>query len=133
MDRPERRHGYTVCMRVFRVIVPVEDIEEATRFYGTLLAADGERVTSGRHYFDCDGVLLACWDPRADGDRTFPGPNPGPSTSARTNPSKPSANAPSMLAPFPTRRAARSPGNPGENTLFTPAIHGVTPSASSNP
>jgi len=77
MDRPERRHGYTVCMRVFRVILPVEDIEEATRLYGTLLAADGERVTSGRHYFDCDGVLLACWDPRADGDRTFPGPNPG--------------------------------------------------------
>jgi len=66
-----------VCMRVFRVILPVEDIEEATRFYGTLLATDGERVTSGRHYFDCDGVLLACWDPPADGDPAFPGPNPG--------------------------------------------------------
>ncbi len=64
-------------MRAFRVILPVEDIDRATRFYATLLALDGERVTSGRHYFDCDGVLLACWDPLADGDPAFSGPNPG--------------------------------------------------------
>jgi catechol 2,3-dioxygenase-like lactoylglutathione lyase family enzyme len=64
-------------MRIFRVIVPVEDIDAATKFYGSLLCASGERVTSGRHYFDCDGVLLACWDARADGDPGFPGPNAG--------------------------------------------------------
>jgi len=65
--------------------------------------------------------------------RRFPGPIPGTSTSAPTNPSKPSANAPSMLAPFLTQRAARSPINRGENVPSTPEIHGVTPSASSNP
>lgn len=64
-------------MRVFRVVVPVNDIEAATEFYGTLLGQSGERVTPGRHYFDCDGVLLACWDALADGDPEFPGPNRG--------------------------------------------------------
>ncbi len=64
-------------VRIFRVIVPVQDIDAATEFYGALLGAVGERVTSGRHYFDCGGVLLACWDPIADGDPAFPGPNLG--------------------------------------------------------
>lgn len=73
-------------MRTFRVILPVEDIEGATRFYATLLAVAGERVTSGRHYFDCDGVLLACWDPFADGDPAFPGPNHGPVYLSTTEP-----------------------------------------------
>ena len=63
--------------RVFRVILPVGDIEQATAFYQRLLAADGERVTSGRHYLDCDGFLLACWDALAAGDPALPGPNPG--------------------------------------------------------
>jgi catechol 2,3-dioxygenase-like lactoylglutathione lyase family enzyme len=67
---------YTVAMRLFRVILPVEDIEQATRFYRAILSDEGERVSSGRHYFDCDGVLLALWDPCADGDPEFPGPNP---------------------------------------------------------
>lgn len=64
-------------MRIFRVIMPVKDVDAASRFYGALLGAEGERVTSGRHYFDCSGVLLACWDPLADGDPASPGPNPG--------------------------------------------------------
>lgn len=64
-------------MHLFRVIVPVEDIERAIAFYSHLLEMAGERVTSGRHYFDCEGVILACWDPRADGDPAFPGPNHG--------------------------------------------------------
>jgi hypothetical protein len=50
------------------VIVPVGDIERATRFYQALLADAGRRVSSGRHYFDCGGTILACYDPRADGD-----------------------------------------------------------------
>ncbi len=68
---------YRRSVRIFRVIVPVGDIEAAAEFYGTLLDDGGQRVTSGRHYFDCDGVLLACWDPLADGDPGFPGPNCG--------------------------------------------------------
>ena len=54
--------------RLFRVIVPVADIERATRFYQALLADAGQRVSPGRHYFDCGGTILACYDPRADGN-----------------------------------------------------------------
>ena len=62
--------------RLFRVIVPVTDIARATRFYAALLSTPGHRVSSGRHYFDCGGVLLACFDPRADTDDFDLGPNP---------------------------------------------------------
>jgi predicted enzyme related to lactoylglutathione lyase len=64
-------------MNLFRVILPVSDIERATTFYSHLLTTTGERVTSGRHYFDCEGTILACWDPLADGDPSFPGPSHG--------------------------------------------------------
>jgi catechol 2,3-dioxygenase-like lactoylglutathione lyase family enzyme len=62
--------------RLFRVILPVSDIEAAAHFYGELLEQPGRRVSSGRHYFDCDGVILACFDPRADGDDFDATPNP---------------------------------------------------------
>lgn len=54
--------------RLFRVILPVTDIEKAKTFYGQVLGIPGERVSPGRHYFDCEGTLLACYDPVADGD-----------------------------------------------------------------
>lgn len=61
---------------LFRVILPVSDIERATDFYARLLVLDGERVSSGRHYFDCGGTILVCFDPRADGDDWDARPNP---------------------------------------------------------
>ncbi|MQA00188.1 MAG: VOC family protein [Dehalococcoidia bacterium] len=42
------------------MIVPVTDLTRAVEFYSTLLETDGERVSDGRHYFDCRGTLLAC-------------------------------------------------------------------------
>jgi len=63
-------------MRLFRVILQVSDIEAAARFYGALLRMPGRRVSPGRHYFDCGGTILACFDPRADGDRFEARPNP---------------------------------------------------------
>ena len=62
-------------VRLFRVIVPVGDIEAATRFYQALLGDAGRRVARGRHYFDCGGTILACYDPRADGDDFDARPN----------------------------------------------------------
>jgi len=50
------------------VILPVPDIERAAAFYGTVLGAPGQRVSRGRHYFNCGGTVLACYDPAADGD-----------------------------------------------------------------
>ncbi len=62
--------------RLFRVLVPVNDIEAAERFYARVLGSSGTRVSPGRHYFDCDGVILACYDPNADGDGYPALPNP---------------------------------------------------------
>ena len=48
-------------MHLFRVIVPVGDIDAAATFYGVLLGVGGERVSSGRHYFKC--VYLSTDEP----------------------------------------------------------------------
>jgi len=62
--------------KLFRVLLPVSDIERASGFYSAVLGMAGVRVSDGRHYFDCDGVILACFDPRADGDGFDATPNP---------------------------------------------------------
>lgn len=61
--------------RIYRVIVPVPDIDQAIRFYTALLGYPGERVAVTRHYFDCGGVVLACVDQLRDGPGHFR-PNP---------------------------------------------------------
>jgi predicted enzyme related to lactoylglutathione lyase len=53
---------------LYRVILPVPDIERATAFYGAVLGSLGRRVSPGRHYFNCGNTILACYDPIADGD-----------------------------------------------------------------
>lgn len=62
--------------RVFRVILPVSNIDGATAFYSAVLQQPGMRVSPGRHYFGCGSVILACFDPRADGDPWDATPNP---------------------------------------------------------
>lgn len=53
---------------LFRVVVPVSNIDVAESFYADLLGQPGVRVSGGRHYFRCGPVILACYDPWADGD-----------------------------------------------------------------
>jgi predicted enzyme related to lactoylglutathione lyase len=58
-------------MRLYRIILPVSDIERAARFYTTVLGVTGNRVSKGRHYFagaGTEGAILACYSPREDGD-----------------------------------------------------------------
>jgi catechol 2,3-dioxygenase-like lactoylglutathione lyase family enzyme len=64
--------------QLFRVILPVADIERAAAFYAGVLGMPGKRVSPGRHYFDCEGTILACYDPQADGDGYTATPNPEP-------------------------------------------------------
>jgi catechol 2,3-dioxygenase-like lactoylglutathione lyase family enzyme len=61
---------------LFRVILPVTDINRAETFYRLVLGVSGKRVSPGRHYFECGGTILACYDPRADGDAIDLPPNP---------------------------------------------------------
>ncbi len=56
-------------IRLFRVIVPVTNLEESVRFYSAVFDMPGFRVSNGRHYFNCGGVILAVYDAVADGDR----------------------------------------------------------------
>jgi catechol 2,3-dioxygenase-like lactoylglutathione lyase family enzyme len=62
-------------IRLYRVILPVGDLESARRFYATLLEQAGVRVSPGRHYFTCGDVTLALYNPKADGDENNPRPN----------------------------------------------------------
>ena len=76
---PEKNHSEGAeadVARLYRVILPVSDIDAAAEFYGALLEQPGRRVSPGRHYFDCGGVILACFDPRRDGDTFDAPPNP---------------------------------------------------------
>lgn len=54
--------------RLFRVILPITSIDDAAVFYSNVLDQPGMRISPGRHYFGCGGAILACFDPRADGD-----------------------------------------------------------------
>lgn len=55
-------------VRLFRVLVRVNDIEKAAAFYNAVLGTDGHRVSPGRHHYLCGETELACYDPAADGD-----------------------------------------------------------------
>jgi catechol 2,3-dioxygenase-like lactoylglutathione lyase family enzyme len=64
-----------MSIRLFRVIVPVDNLDIALRFYSALLESPGFRVSEGRHYFPCGEVILAIYDARADGDAGTAHPN----------------------------------------------------------
>jgi predicted enzyme related to lactoylglutathione lyase len=49
---------------LFRIALPVVDIDRAARFYQQVFGLPGRRVATGRHYFECGGVILACFDAR---------------------------------------------------------------------
>jgi predicted enzyme related to lactoylglutathione lyase len=53
---------------LYRIILPVKNIELAVAFYGAVLGTPGQQVSPGRHYFRCGSTILACYDPVADGD-----------------------------------------------------------------
>lgn len=82
-DRARPRNGKprsakTDTVSLFRVVLPVSDIDSAARFYSIILDRPGERVSPGRHYFNFSGTVLALFDPRADGDSFDPRPNQEP-------------------------------------------------------
>ena len=63
---------------LYRVILPVTDIDAAEAFYAQILEMPGERVSPERHYFDCDQTILACLDVYADRASDTPEFRPNP-------------------------------------------------------
>jgi catechol 2,3-dioxygenase-like lactoylglutathione lyase family enzyme len=61
--------------RLFRIILPVTDIDAAATWYGAVLEMPGQRVSPGRHYFDLGGTILACYSGDSDSERPN-APNP---------------------------------------------------------
>lgn len=59
-SRASFRWASSVGVQLFRVVMPVEDLERAQKFYAHVLGMSGERVSPGRHYFHCGATILAC-------------------------------------------------------------------------
>lgn len=57
-----------INMKLYRIILPVNNIDQAEKFYSEILGRPGSRVSPGRHYFNLGEMVLACYDPKADGD-----------------------------------------------------------------
>lgn len=63
-------HARMTQARIFRLVIPVDDIDAAADFYRTALDDPGERVWTNRHYFRCGDVVLACVEP-GEAERDF--------------------------------------------------------------
>jgi catechol 2,3-dioxygenase-like lactoylglutathione lyase family enzyme len=55
--------------------MPALELDRSVSFYQQVLGEQGMRISPGRHYFMCGGVILAVYNPKADGDSTEPRPN----------------------------------------------------------
>lgn len=64
--------------RLFRVVIPVSNLADGVSFYASILDAPNKQVSAGRHYFDCEGVILCVYNPALDGDELDPGRMPTP-------------------------------------------------------
>ena len=60
-------------MKIFRITLEVSNLEEAAKFYATLLGIPGQRHPGSRHYFDVGDVILAVLDPTPGGLKPTPG------------------------------------------------------------
>lgn len=61
--------------RLYRVILPVSDLDRARGFYENALGLTGQQVSIGRYYIDCGGTVLALFDAKTEDGRDVP-PNP---------------------------------------------------------
>ena len=52
---------------LFRVVLPVRDIDKGVDFYSRVLGDPGKRISENRHYFHCSGTILALVEPPARG------------------------------------------------------------------
>ena len=60
--------------KLFRVILEVADLEQASALYADLFGQAGRRLPGARQYFDCGGVVVAVLDVSPGGMSPTPGP-----------------------------------------------------------
>ena len=60
--------------KLFRVILEVADLEQASALYAELFGQEGRRLPGARQYFDCGGVIVAMLDVSQGGMPPTPGP-----------------------------------------------------------
>jgi len=62
--------------KLFRIILQVDDLDQAEAFYRKLLGDPGRRIPyASRHYIDCGPVILALVDPTPGGEKAKPLPD----------------------------------------------------------
>ena len=54
-------------LRIYRTTLPVTNLEKAVAFYQKVLGRKGKPVSPTRHYFNCGGVVIVCWDYKTEG------------------------------------------------------------------
>lgn len=64
--------------QLFRVSIPVRNLDVAERFYGRLLGNSGERISPAWHYFQFGQAILACHNAAAEGSKTPHAPHTEP-------------------------------------------------------
>ncbi len=57
-----------MTVNLFRIILPVNDIDKSEIFYSKVLGKSGKRVSPGRHYFKVGETIVACYEPVIEGD-----------------------------------------------------------------
>jgi len=62
-------------LRIFRILIPARNLEQARKFYEELLGMTGRNVAEGRVYFDCGPVILGVLDYSKESIETFRVPN----------------------------------------------------------
>jgi catechol 2,3-dioxygenase-like lactoylglutathione lyase family enzyme len=61
--------------KLYRVLIQVSNIAQASAFYARLLNMEGHAVAPSRHYFACGAVILGLVDPTQEGGEAAR-PNP---------------------------------------------------------
>ena len=55
-------------MRLYRIIIPIQNLDKAIRFYTSVLGIEGHFVSPGRYYLNLSGMVIVLYNPERDGD-----------------------------------------------------------------
>jgi predicted enzyme related to lactoylglutathione lyase len=59
-----------MLVKLYKVVIPVSDLEQAKTYYLHLLGVNGRRMSPREYHYDCGNVVLCCRHPGSEGDPT---------------------------------------------------------------